>query len=267
MILAFTEAQVTAYNTMSAQVATSLAKLTGEKLVRQLVALCACEDKFLYGCSVPWDKIPVAGQSASDDQGSDTASVTESRSPSPKPNLPQPQAPPKSQALSSGGEEDDDGDINVNSDACGSGDDRGGDRNVQFTMIDPEDVYACDWTEFKYPVAKDFVSRFKEAHAVAALFHLYVELAAKFPDLNGQINTGWIAHDKKPIHVDQILKPPTVGELGWEDDEVEWLEQTVRYYIEQTSPEHRSELGITPEQARRILKKSKVRRALPASCC
>jgi hypothetical protein len=50
-----------------------------------------------------------------------------------------------------------------------------------FTMIDPEDVYACDWTEFKYPVAKDFVPRFKEA--VAALFHLNAELAAKFPVL------------------------------------------------------------------------------------
>ncbi len=48
-----------------------------------------------------------------------------------------------------------------------------------------------DWTEFKYPVAKDFAPRFKEAHAVAALFHLNAELAAKFP---GQINTGWIAH-------------------------------------------------------------------------
>ncbi len=59
--LAFIEAHVTAYDVMSAQVATSLAKLTGNKLVRQFVALCACEVKFLYGCSVPWDKIPVAG--------------------------------------------------------------------------------------------------------------------------------------------------------------------------------------------------------------
>ena len=216
---------------------------------------------------MPWDKIPVAGQSASADQGSEPASVAASRSPSPKPKLTQP--PSKAQALSSGGEEDDGGDIHENSDAYGSGDDRGGDRNVQFTMIDPEDVYACDWTEFKYPVAKDFVSRFREAHALAALFHLNAELAAKFPELNGQINTGWIAHYKKPIDVDQILKPPTIGELGWEDDEVEWLEQTVRYYVEAMTPEQRAELGITPDQARRILKKGtdKVRRALPAACC
>ncbi len=65
MVLAFTEAQVTAYDTMSAQVATSLAKSTGDKLVRRIVALCAREVKFLFDCSVPWDKIPVAGQSAS----------------------------------------------------------------------------------------------------------------------------------------------------------------------------------------------------------
>ena len=45
----------------------------------------------------------------------------------------------------------------------------------------PEDVYACDWTEFNFPVPKHFVSRFREAHALAALFHLDAELAAKFP--------------------------------------------------------------------------------------
>jgi hypothetical protein len=62
MKLAFTEEHVRAYDVMSAQVATSLAKFTGDKLVRQFFALCACEVKFLYCCSVPWDKIPVAGQ-------------------------------------------------------------------------------------------------------------------------------------------------------------------------------------------------------------
>ena len=134
-------------------------------------------------------------------------------------------------------------------------------------MIDPENIYECDWTDFKYPVAKHFVSRFREAHALAALFHLDAELAAKFPELNGQINTGWLAHYKKPIHVDQILKPPTDGELGWGDEEVEWLEQTVRYYVEPMTREQQSELGITPEQARRIRKKAtdQVRRELPAA--
>ncbi len=50
-------------------------------------------------------------------------------------------------------------------------------------------------------------------------------------------------------------------------DEVAWLEQTVRYYVGAMTREQRSELGITPERARHILKKGKVSRALPASCC
>ncbi len=46
-------------------------------------------------------------------------------------------------------------------------------------------------------------------------------------------------------------------------NEVEWLEQTVRYYVEPMTQEQRAELDITPEQARRILKNgtAKVRRA------
>ena len=91
MSLAFTEEHVKDYEGISAQLATSVAKttLTGDKLVRQFVKLCACEVKFLLGCSVPWDKLPVAEQSASADQASDPASVAASRSPSPKPKLTQ----------------------------------------------------------------------------------------------------------------------------------------------------------------------------------
>jgi hypothetical protein len=46
MTLAFTEEHVKIYDVASAQVATSMAKLTGDKLVKQIVALCACEIKF-----------------------------------------------------------------------------------------------------------------------------------------------------------------------------------------------------------------------------
>ena len=271
MALAFTEEHVKDYDGISAQLATIVAKPTmpGDKLVRQFVLLCAREVKFLYGCSVPWDKLPVTEQSASADQESEPASVAASSSPSPK--LTQPPS-----ALSSGAEEEDAGNIEEDSDAAyATGDDRGGDRTFNFTMVDPSDPYQCDWTKFNFPVPKHFVRRFREAHALAAMFHLNAELAAKFPVLSGQINTGWIAHYNKPIHVDQILQPPTVGEMGWEVEEVEWLEQTVRYYVEAMTPEQQLELGISPEQARRIRKKAtdKVRRALPAarltlsSCC
>ena len=273
MALAFTEEHVKDYDGISAQLATIVAKPTmaGDKLVRQFVALCAREVKFLYGCSVPWDKLPVTEQSASADQESETASVAASSSPSPK--LTQPQSPKQKptqppSALSSGSEEEDAGNIEEDSDAAyATGDDRGGDRTFNFTLLDPREPYECDWTMFKFPVAKHFVRRFREAHALAAMFHLNAELAAKFPVLSGQINTGWIAHYNKPIHVDQILQPPTVGEMGWEVEEVEWLEQTVRYYVEAMTPQQREELGITPEQARRIRKKAtdQVRRELPAA--
>jgi hypothetical protein len=257
MKLAFSVANVEQYSILSAAIASSMAKLTGAKLVREFVSFCACEVKFLFGCSVPWDKLSDDGQLAEGSEITDPASASSS----PKPAVSQ----KGTAALSSGGEDGEDtprgGDDNE-SDASGNGE-----SHVEFTSIDPEDVYACDWTEFKYPVAKDFVSRHREAHAVAAVFHLNAELAAKFPVLNGQINTGWQAHYKKPIHVDQILRPPRLGDLGWKDEEVEWLEQTVRYYVGAMTPEERTELGITPERARQLLKKDTVRRALPASCC
>ena len=68
------------------------------------------------------------------------------------------------------GEDDDD--------AYGEGDDRGGDRAVHLTEhFDPENPLDFDWSVFKYPVARDFLKRFREADAIAAMFHLCPELA------------------------------------------------------------------------------------------
>ncbi len=61
------------------------------------------------------------------------------------------------------------------------------------------------------------------------MFQLNDVLAAKFPLLNGQINEGWQAHYKRPVHVDDILRPSSVGENGYEVQEIEWLGQTVRW--------------------------------------
>ena len=152
--------------------------------------------------------------------------------------------------------EDDDG-------VYGEDDDRGGDRAVHFTKrFDPENALDVDWSDFKYPVARHFLTRFREAHAIATMFHLNEELAAKYPILNGQINAGWLAHYKRPIHVDQILQPTTTGQLGWDQDEVDWLVQTVRFYVSSISEAQRDEKGNTPERARQILKTRKERRAL-----
>ena len=83
-------------------------------------------------------------------------------------------------------------------------------------QFDPENPLDCDWSVFEYPVARDFVTRFREAHAIAAMFHLCLVSADKYPILNGQINDGWLAHYNSAIHVNEILKPPTTGEVGWE---------------------------------------------------
>ena len=129
-------------------------------------------------------------------------------------------------------------------------------------MFDAEHPFDTDWTRHNYPVAKHFLTRFREAHAVAAMFHLNEELAAKFPILNGQINEGWQAHYNSPIHVDQIMKPPNTGELAWDDEDKEWLAQTVRYYVSSMSEEQLEERGITPDKAKLLLK-YQVQRALP----
>ena len=60
------------------------------------------------------------------------------------------------------------------------------------------------------------------------MFHLNDELAAKFPVLNGQINEGWQAHYKRPVHTNDILQPPSTGENSYEEEEIEWLQKTVR---------------------------------------
>jgi hypothetical protein len=97
------------------------------------------------------------------------------------------------------------------------------------------------------------------------MFHLNDELAAKFPVLNGQINEGWQAHYKRPVHINDILQPPSTCENSYEDEEIEWLQKTVRYHASQMSEEQREEKGITAAQARQILS-GKVTRNLKLPC-
>jgi hypothetical protein len=73
------------------------------------------------------------------------------------------------------------------------------------------------------------------AHAIAAMFHLNDDLAAKFPVLNGQINEGWQAHYKRTVQINDILQPPSTSEKSYEEEEIEWLQKTVRYYVSQMS--------------------------------
>ncbi len=85
----------------------------------------------------------------------------------------------------------------------------------------PENPLEIDWSDFKNTVP---VPHFREARAIAAVFHLNNDLAVKFPVLNGQINEGWQAHYKRPVHInDIILKPPRTSENSYEEQEIEWI--------------------------------------------
>ena len=179
---------------------------------------------------MPWASLKRGKHSAPAEDGSVSASPT-------PPGSPEIQASHHAEALSSGEAE---GESDGNSthadegedDAYGEGDDRGGDRAVHFLeQFDPENPLEIDWSGFKYPVPKHFVPRFREAHAIAAMFHLNDELAAKFPVLNGQINEGWQAHYKRPVHINHILQPPSTGENSYEEEEIDWLQKTVQYYV------------------------------------
>jgi hypothetical protein len=84
-------------------------------------------------------------------------------------------------------------------------------------------------------------------------------LAAKTPDLCGQINAGWQAHYKRRINLDDILAPPRSGENAYDDEELTWLYQTARYYVSKMTVEHRAEKGIDPKTAKRVLITHRVR--------
>lgn len=257
IVLDFSPQHVTDYENLCTSVLADFRNMQGNDSVKRLVRLCAIEVKFLYGCTVSWD-------------GSDTSvAASPSRA---QPASAGPDVRAQAGALSDGGNETDpeaekagaDERADEDSDPYGEGDDRGGDRFVHFTeRFDAENALDGDWSDFKYPVPEHFVARFREAHAIAAMFHLNDELAAKFPILNGQIHAGWQAHYKRPIHIDQILQPPTTGEFGWGDEDMQWLVQTVRFYLSSMSTEQLEERGIKPERARQIIKMRKVRRALP----
>ncbi len=74
--------------------------------------------------------------------------------------------------------------------------------------------------------------------------------------LNGQINEGWLAHYKRQVHIDDILRPPSTCENGYEEEEIEWLQRTVQYYVSQMFEEQREKKGITALQALQILRKA-----------
>jgi hypothetical protein len=171
IVLDFNPAQVKKYKELTTTVLAHFATMQGSEQVKQFVQLCAIKVKFLYCCTMSWE-------------GSDQSV---SASPSPALEASAGTMPPlgRAGAISDGenneggagedkdeGEDEDEGEDD--DEVYGEDDDRGGDRAVHFTKrFDPENALDVDRSDVKYPVAKHFLTRFREPHAIAAIARIW----------------------------------------------------------------------------------------------
>ena len=230
--------------------------VTSRQGVSKVIEYAALELKYMLGCDIEWNPTandaapspapapahaaatPDAGPLSNNDKGPDKGAAINDNGPS-----------ARAGAMSDG----------ANSDAYEEGMDRGGDRNIYFQYWDPKSPYDTDWTQFAYPVAQHFIPRFRESHAMALMFFFDDELAAKLPNLCGQIHAGWQAHFKRPMNLDDILAPPMTGENAYDDEEMTWLYQTARFYVAKMTDEQRADKGINPNTAKKVLMTHRVR--------
>ena len=215
IMLDFSPQHAKDYEELSKTVLDNFKKMECTDSVLRFVRLCAIDIKYLYGCSANWigeesdAAAPKRARVGPNDKGGagpiPDAEVEKGAGHIADAEVVK-EGGPKSHRVAAGSLSD--GEMepveeNDENELYGEDDDRGGDRFVPFVQhFDAEHPFDVDWTRFKYPVPAHFVPRFREAHAIAAMFHLNDDLAAKFPTLNGQINEGWLVHYKSPIHVD-----------------------------------------------------------------
>ena len=236
------------------EAARSFVKFTeGREGIPNVVQFAALEIKFMYGCDVEWNSggdpaapaalcAPAAAgkenEAAStadkDSSTGDAAPSTQEDEAVPPPAAASPPAVPPPATASKAALSDGDS-SSSDSSAFSETADRGGDRIVHFQYIDPEAIMDTDWPDFKYPVAKHFIPRFRESFAVALLVFFDEALNAKFPNLCGQVHDGWRAHFKCAMQLKDILETPTTGENAYDEDEVNWMYQTARFYLAKMS--------------------------------
>jgi hypothetical protein len=85
-------------------------------------------------------------------------------------------------------------------------------------------------------------------HAAAILFFHHPELPDKFPQLKDSLHAGWMACFKHPMSYEELLRPPSVGESAYNEDELNWCMATSQFLIDSLDPAGRLALGI-PESA------------------
>ena len=248
------------------EAARSFVKFTeGREGIPKVVQFAALEIKFMYGCDVEWNSggdpaapaalcaPAAAGKENEAASTADADSSTGDAAPSTQGNEAVPPPAAASKAALSDGE-------SSTSSAYSETADRGGDRIVHFQYIDPEAIMDTDWPDFKYPVAKHFIPRFRESFAVALLVFFDEALNAKFPNLCGQVHDGWRAHFNCAMQLKDILETPTTGENAYDEDEVNWMYQTARIYLGKMSRNDIETRGIDSKSARNILNPKPVRK-------
>ena len=250
------------------EAARSFVKFTeGREGIPKVVEFAALEIKFMYGCDVEWNSggdpaAPAAlcapAAAGKENEAASTAdkdSSTGDAAPSTQGTEAVPPPATASKAALSDGDSS-----SSDSSAYSETADRGGDRIVHFQYIDPEAIMDTDWPDFKYPVAKHFIPRFRESFAVALLVFFDEQLNAKFPNLCGQVHDGWRAHFNCAMQLKDILETPTTGENAYDEDEVNWMYQTARFYLATMSRNDMESRGIDSKLAKKILNPTQVRK-------
>ena len=187
--------------------------------IEALVALAVMELQFFRGCDVDWKK-----------PEKDGAVCEES-----------------AQAVSDGEKEIDDKGEEEGKESDVEGDEE--EDQFDFTQIDTTDVLSDKTLQgLRYPDPDKFMKR-RECFAMAMLMFLSEDLSCKLSELSGEVHAGWKKAFGKPIDFEQLLRPPEdlKDAFDFTDSEQEWLEGTVRYFVEQMSLEQLESLAITDE--------------------
>jgi hypothetical protein len=85
-------------------------------------------------------------------------------------------------------------------------------------------------------------------HAAAILFFYHLELPDKFPQLKDSLHAGWMACFKHPMNYEELLRPLSVGESAYNEDELNWCMATSQFLIDSLDPAGWLTRGI-PESA------------------
>jgi hypothetical protein len=236
--LEFPDDQVKLYGEVARYVQDNLKEMKTKNGVKQIILLATMELRFWHGCDVTW---PPA---QSDSNASGAAAPVARRDELALSGLggsDGSQKPVAAAAAAAAEEEDEESEEDEE-------DDGGELPDTNFVGWDPEDPLSINWDRIKYTSIKKMAAA-HEFHAISLMFFFDKELAAKFPDLLGQVHNSWQAHYKRPMDFKDIMRPPDEGPSEYDDDDTAWLTKTASFYLGRMSLDEREVLGISGEEA------------------